>query len=66
MKRTVFIALALIATLDATARPSLAYLDPGAGSQLLQMTLAGALGLLFALKTLFQRVLHLARARRSK
>ncbi|MBB6048797.1 hypothetical protein [Armatimonas rosea] len=66
MKKIVFITLVLVAALDATARPSHAYLDPGAGSQLLQMTLAGALGLVFALKTMFQRVLQSARARRSK
>jgi hypothetical protein len=66
MKRIVFIILVLVAALDATARPSHAYLDPGAGSQLLQMTLAGVLGLIFALKAMFQRVLQSAKARRSK
>lgn len=66
MNKTVFVTLVVIAALDATARPSHAYLDPGAGSQLLQMTLAGALGLLFALKTMFQRVIQAARARRDK
>jgi hypothetical protein len=66
MKKVLFLALVAIAALDVTALPSRAYLDPGAGSQLLQMTLAGALGMLFALKSLFQRVLQVARARRSK
>ena len=66
MKKIVFITLVLVAALDVTAQPSYAYLDPGAGSQLLQMTLAGVLGLVFALKTMFQRVLQSAKARRSK
>ena len=66
MKKIVFITLVLVAALDVTAQPSYAYLDPGVGSQLLQMTLAGVLGLVFALKTMFQRVLQSAKARRSK
>lgn len=32
------------------------YLDPGAGSMLLQMILAGALGLSFTIKTYWKRI----------
>ena len=66
MNRVFIVFLAVIAAIDSSAKASHAYLDPGAGSQLIQMTLAGALGLIFALKTTFQRVLQVARAHRSK
>ncbi|WP_394796008.1 hypothetical protein [Armatimonas sp.] len=66
MSRFFIVFFAVIAAIDSSAKASYAYLDPGAGSQLIQMTLAGALGLIFALKTTFQRFLQVARARRSK
>lgn len=66
MKKVLAFTLMLILALDFGARPAYAYLDPGAGSQLLQMTLAGVLGGLFALKTLVARVLQVLRARRAK
>lgn len=36
--------------------PLFCYLDPGAGSMLLQMILAGALGLTFTIKTYWRRI----------
>jgi hypothetical protein len=36
--------------------PLFGYLDPGAGSILLQMILAGALGLTFTIKTYWRRI----------
>ena len=66
MNRVFIVVFAVIAAIDSSAKASYAYLDPGAGSQLIQMTLAGALGLIFALKTTFQRFLQVARAHRSK
>lgn len=39
----------------------LAYLDPGAGSMLLQMILAGVLGLSYTIKIYWQRILAFVR-----
>jgi hypothetical protein len=66
MGRISLVVLLLIVALDVTATPSYAYLDPGAGSQFLQMTLAGGLGLLFVIKTLFAKFLQAVRLRRRK
>lgn len=44
-----------VSALASTARP-LAYLDPGSGSYLLQLLIAGALGALFVLRTFWGRV----------
>lgn len=66
MNRVFFTLIVVVAALDLSARASYAYLDPGAGSQLIQMTLAGALGLIFALKTTLQKFIQVARAHRSK
>ncbi len=41
--------------MDLLARPS-SYLDPGSGSYLLQLLIAGALGALFALRLYWTRV----------
>ena len=41
--------------MDVLARPS-SYLDPGSGSYLLQLLIAGALGALFALRLYWKRV----------
>jgi len=38
------------------ARDTLAYLDPGSGSFLLQLLIAGALGFLFALRVYWKRI----------
>lgn len=39
----------------------IAYLDPGAGSMLLQMILAGILGLSFTIKTYWRRIVAFIR-----
>ncbi len=66
MKPIFSLTLILALTFDLTALPAHAYLDPGAGSQFLQMSLAGLFGLLFALKTMITKFLQRVRDRRSK
>ncbi len=44
----------------------IAYLDPGAGSIVLQMVLAGILGLSYTLKTYWRRIVAFVRRDRSK
>lgn len=46
---------ALRSLVGVLARPN-AYLDPGSGSYLLQLLIAGALGALFALRVYWKRV----------
>ena len=53
---TLGLTLALVVSLERSAH---AYLDPGTGSQALQMGLAGFFGALFTLKMFWQRVLQL-------
>lgn len=48
--------LQLILILLAIATPALAYIDPGSGSMILQVILAGILGSLFAIKVFWQKV----------
>jgi len=43
-----------------------AYLDPGTGSMLIQMTIAGIMGALFTLKMYWQRIKHLIISRFAK
>ena len=40
----------------AFAHPAMAYIDPGAGSMILQVLLAGILGALFAIKMFWRNV----------
>ncbi len=54
MKKIFVLQLTLI--LLAFARPAMAYIDPGSGSMILQVILAGLLGGLFAIKVFWQRV----------
>lgn len=42
-------------------RTAYAYIDPGTGSYLIQVVMAGILGGLFAVKLLWRRVFHVAR-----
>lgn len=53
-----FMALTVIPSLPAheSAARALAYLDPGSGSYLLQLLIAGALGLGFAMKMFWGRI----------
>jgi len=50
----ILLLVALILSLPASAH---AYLDPGTGSYILQMLLAGILGALFALKMFWKRII---------
>jgi hypothetical protein len=51
--RVVLVAVLLLAIVSA---PAYAYLDPGSGSYLLQILLAGLLGALFTLKVFWKRI----------
>lgn len=53
MKKT---ALPLILVFLAIAKPAFAYIDPGSGSMILQVILAGILGSLFAIKVFWQKI----------
>ena len=54
MKKADF--LLLVLTFLVIATPAMAYIDPGSGSMILQVILAGILGGLFAIKVFWQRV----------
>lgn len=45
-----------VCLLDITGHTAFAYLDPGIGSQALQVGLAGLLGLMFTLRSSIQRL----------
>ena len=47
--------LKLILVLLVLSRPAMAYIDPGSGSMILQVILAGILGSLFAIKASWQK-----------
>ncbi len=49
---TVLLAIAVISF----PQPALAYLDPGAGSMILQMLIAGIMGALFTIKMYWYRI----------
>lgn len=66
MNRLLTLTLLVVLALDLCAPRAHAYLDPGVGSQVLQMTLAGALGLVFALKSSVQRAVSVIRSRQRK
>lgn len=51
----------LLLSLAATAEPAWAYLDPGAGSYIFQMIIAGLLGALYAIKVYWHKLLGLFR-----
>lgn len=59
--RTLVIALLVC---DLTARPAHAYLDPGVGSHLLQVSLASILGALFVVKSAFRNLMLRLRTRK--
>ena len=48
--------LKLILVLLVLSRPAMAYIDPGSGSMILQVILAGILGSLFAIKVFWQKI----------
>lgn len=50
------LAYLLIAAAFVLAKPSHAYLDPGTGSYMLQMLLAGLFGAVFAVKTFWTQI----------
>lgn len=52
-----FAAIALIAAIGITPADAYAYLDPGTGSQLLQILAAGLLTALFFIKTIWRLIL---------
>lgn len=54
MLRTIFTAFLVSVVFTGEAR---AYLDPGTGSAILQMTLAGLMGALFVLKTYWRSLI---------
>lgn len=56
-------ALPIAVALALTPADAHAYVDPAAGSLVLQMVLAGALGAAFTLKTYWRRVVAFVRAR---
>lgn len=55
---TSFITLLIVAVLACLifARPAYAYLDPGTGSYILQLLIAGLLGAAFALKLFWKNI----------
>ncbi len=59
--RSIVIALCL---LDVAGSSAHAYLDPGVGSQALQIGLAGFLGLMFTLRGSFLRLVSLFRRKK--
>ncbi len=50
-----FVAVTIL-LLTAVPRPALAYIDPGAGSYMLQLLLAGAISALFAVKVFWGKI----------
>ncbi len=56
MKKVQFILL-LLSAIVVLEKDAYAYLDPGTGSMMLQMLVAGLLGLAFTLKTYWQRII---------
>ncbi len=48
--------LLLFAVLLFQTRPAYAYIDPGSGSLILQIVIAGILGVIFTVKTFFRRL----------
>ena len=60
MRRPLLILLLLIVWLSpAFASPAYAYLDPGTGSYVFQMIIAGVVGLLFLVKIYWRRIASL-------
>jgi hypothetical protein len=58
-KLSLWVPISLILFFPATAR---GYIDPGTGSYVLQLLLAGLLGALFALKVFWRKVVHFLKA----
>ena len=56
--------LIAVCLLDLFGRPANAYLDPGVGSQALQIGMAGLLGLAFTLRSSIARLLDAFRRKR--
>ena len=48
--------LVAVVLLIAVSRPAHAYIDPGSGSYMLQMTMAGILAVVFSIKLSWQRL----------
>jgi len=63
IKQVVRLSLALVALGTPSAH---AYIDPGSGSYILQILVAGALGALFSLKLFWHRILALFRGFRTR
>lgn len=56
LSRGLGVLILLAAVFEATLKPSYAYIDPGTGSFMIQMAIAGVLGALFTLKTFWAQV----------
>ena len=56
LSRTVGVLIVLAAVFEVALKPSYAYMDPGTGSFMLQMAIAGVLGALFTLKMFWAQV----------
>lgn len=54
--KTSYLALILLALLFLPARNSHAYLDPGSGSYMLQLIIAGIAGFLFSIKMFWRHI----------
>jgi hypothetical protein len=55
-KSTIYFVLIFLILLNLTS-PAYAYLDPGTGSMIIQLVIAGVLGAIFTLKTWWRQIL---------